>query len=282
MTTISAKLVQELRERTGVAMGKCKEALVEAQGDMEQAIQILRKAGIAGAVKKEGRDTKDGAIGIGQSAQAVSLVEINCETDFVAKSDAFQEFLQQLCSEAAVKATASVEQLMDFASAKDPTLTNEQLRALLIQKLGENIRVRRVAVLRKGADRSIGVYSHMNGKIVCAVELEGASTEETLAREIAMHCAAEAPEFLQPEDVPPTVRAQEEEVARGQVKGKPEHMMAKIVEGKLNAYYDQVCLPRQKFVKDPSLTVGQVVEKRAKEIGQPLRIVRFYRWQVGV
>jgi elongation factor Ts len=282
MAQITAELIKELRERTGVAMGKCKEALTEAGGDLEQAIQVLRKAGIAGAVKKEGRDTKDGAIGIGTSDKAVALVEVNSETDFVAKSDTFQEFLQQLAQQAAERQPGTVEALLEMPSVKDPSLTNEQMRALLVQKLGENIRVRRVAVLPRGPELSVGVYSHMGGKIVCAVEIEGSAGEEALAKDIGMHCAAEAPEYLNPSDVPAQVRESEEEVARGQVKGKPENMMAKIVEGKLNAFYDQVCLARQKFVKDPSLTVTQVVEKRGKEIGHPLTLVRFVRWQIGV
>jgi elongation factor Ts len=278
---ITAEKIKELRDRTGVAMGKCKQALTEASGDIDQAIQVLRKAGIAGAVKKEGRDTKDGVIGVGQSDRAAALVEVNCETDFVAKSDTFQEFLEKICHEAAASCPASVEALMESKSPIDPSLTNEQQRALLVQKLGENIRVRRLAVLRHQDNRSIGIYSHMGGKIVCAVEIEGSSGEESLAREIAMHCAAEAPEYLSPEEIPPQVRSSEEEVARGQVKGKPEHMMSKIIEGKLNAFYDQVCLTRQKFIRDSALTVAQYVEKRGKEIGKPLKIVHFIRWQIG-
>lgn len=282
MAQITAELIKELRERTGVAMGKCKEALTEAGGDLEAAIQVLRKAGIAGAVKKEGRDTKDGAIGIGNSAKAVALVEVNSETDFVAKSDTFQEFLSELSQESAERLPGSVEALLEMPNKRDTSVTNEQMRALLVQKLGENIRVRRVAVMPRGPELSIGVYSHMGGKIVCAVEIEGSSHEEALAKDIAMHCAAEAPEYLNPSDVPAQVRAAEEEVARGQVKGKPENMMAKIVEGKLNAFFDQVCLARQKYVKDPALTITQVVEKRAKETGKPLKLVRFIRWQIGV
>ena len=281
MAQITAELIKELRERTGVAMGKCKEALTEAGGDLEAAIQVLRKAGIAGAVKKEGRDTKDGAIGIGFSPKALALVEVNSETDFVAKSDTFQEFLSELSHEAAERLPGSVEALLDMPNKRDSSVTNEQMRALLVQKLGENIRVRRVAVMPKGPELSIGVYSHMGGKIVCVVEIEGSSDEETLAKDIAMHCAAEAPEYLNPSDVPAQVRASEEEVARGQVKGKPENMLAKIVEGKLNAFFDQVCLARQKYVKDPALTITQVVEKRAKETGKPLKLVRFVRWQIG-
>jgi elongation factor Ts len=282
MAQITAELIKELRERTGVAMGKCKEALTEAGGDLEAAIQVLRKAGIAGAVKKEGRDTKDGAIGIGNSAKAVALVEVNSETDFVAKSDTFQEFLSELSQESAERLPGSVEALLEMPNTRDTSVSNEQMRALLVQKLGENIRVRRVAVMPRGPELSIGVYSHMGGKIVCAVEIEGSGQEESLAKDIAMHCAAEAPEYLNPSDVPAQVRAAEEEVARGQVKGKPENMMAKIVEGKLNAFFDQVCLARQKFVKDPALTITQVVEKRAKETGKPLKLVRFIRWQIGV
>lgn len=282
MTAVSADKIKELRDRTGVPMGKCKEALTAAHGDMEEAIQILRKQGIAGAVKKEGRDTKDGLIGVGQSSSNVAVVEVNSETDFVAKSDAFQDFLQQLCTVAAEKGTSNVDELMAQPSATDPSSTNEQVRAWLMQKLGENLRVRRVADFKKGNDRSIGFYRHMGGKIVCVVEIVGSDAEQDLAKEIAMHCAAEAPEYLNPSEVPENIRAQEEDVARSRMQGKPENMMAKIIEGKLNAFYDQVCLLRQKYIKDPSLSVEQVVEKRAKEVGKSLKVTRFLRWQVGV
>lgn len=280
MTQVTASLIKELRDRTGVAMNKCKQALDEAQGDIEQAIQVLRKAGIAGAVKKEGRDTKDGAVGSARSNNAVALVEVNCETDFVARSDDFTKYLHTLSTVAAEKAIKDLEQLLQQPS-EDAAISLEQRRALLIQKLGENIQVRRLTLMPLHGDNSVGVYSHANGQIVCAVEIQGSADAEALAREIAMHCAAEAPEYLQPSDVPESAIAVEREVAAEQVKNKPADIQAKIIEGKLNAFFDQNCLLRQKYLRDPSLTVAEYVAKVGKEHNQQLQLVSFIRWQIG-
>lgn len=281
MTQVTAELVKELRARTGVGMGKCKEALEQANGDMELAIANLRKAGIASAVKKEGRETKEGLIGFADKERAVALVEVNAETDFVVKNDLFQKFVNELAEEIAKTVPASVEAFLQQPYPKDPSLTIDQHRAVVIQSIGENIKLQRLALFEKANDRSIGVYSHMGGKIVTVVVLEGTSGEEALAREIAMHTAAESPQYLTPAEIPASVRAQEEDIAREQVKGKPANVMDKIVEGKINAFYDQVCLERQKFVKDPSVTIEQLVQKRSKEINKPLKLLRFVRWQVG-
>lgn len=278
---VTAEMVKELRARTGVGMGKCKEALDQAGGDMELAIANLRKAGIAGAVKKEGRETNEGLIGIAETPSAIALLEVNAETDFVAKNDSFQKFLNELAEEAAKTSPASVEAFLAQTFSKDPSLTIDQHRAVVVQSIGENLKVQRLAVLKKGSDRSLGTYSHMGGKIVTFVEILGSSGEEALARDIAMHIAAEAPHYLDPSEVPAEVKAQEEDIAKGQVKGKPENMIAKIVEGKMNAFYDQVCLLSQKYVKDPSVTIEQLVAAKAKATGKDLKVKRFLRWQVG-
>lgn len=281
MTQVTAEMVKELRARTGVGMGKCKEALEAAKGDMELAIANLRKAGIASAVKKEGRETKEGLIGNYEGDHAIALVEVNSETDFVAKNEGFQKFVLELAEEASKTNPASVESFLEQHFSKDPSLTIDQHRAVIIQKIGENLKVQRLALFPKKPDLSIGIYSHMGGKIVTVVEIAGASGEETLARDIAMHIAAESPTYLVPDEIPAGVKAQEEDIARSQVKDRPENVMEKIVEGKLNAFYDQVCLTRQKYVKDSSLTIAQLVEKRANEVKKPLTIKRFIRWQVG-
>lgn len=278
---VTAEMVKMLRERTGVGMGKCKEALDQAGGDMELAIANLRKAGIASAVKKEGRETKEGLIAAFETEKAVAIVEVNSETDFVAKNDKFQGFLKELAEEAARTMPISVEAFLQQPYSKDSSLTIDQHRAVVVQSIGENLKVQRLAVAKKGPDRSLGIYSHMGGKIVVFVELEGAAGEEALARDIAMHIAAEAPQYLEPSEIPQEIRSSEEDIAKGQVKGKPENVMAKIIEGKLNAFYDQVCLTRQKFVKDPSTTIHALLEKRSKEINKPLKIKRFIRWQIG-
>lgn len=283
MTThkITAEMVKELRERTGVGMGKCKEALEQAGGNMERAIDHLRKAGMASAVKKEGRETNEGAIGAAESKTAVALVEVNAETDFVTQNEKFKQFLHDVALEAAETKPSSLEEFLGQKCIKDPSLTIDQYRALVIQSLGENIQIRRLAVLPKNEKFSIGFYSHMGGKIVTAAALSGGKGHEGLARDIAMHIAAESPEYLRPNDVPAEIRTREEEIARAQIQGKPANMIDKIVEGKIKAFYDLVCLVCQKYVKDSSITVEQLVEKEAKQQGKSLAIEKFLRWKVG-
>lgn len=278
---VTADMIKELRERTGVGMGKCKEALDQVGGDMEKAIDFLRKAGMASAVKKEGRETKEGLIGAGEGKHAVALVEVNAETDFVTQNEKFKEFMNGLAHEAAAVKPASLEVFMSQPYSKDRSVTIDQYRALVIQSLGENIQVRRLIVLDKASDISIGLYSHMGGKIVTVVVLEGGSGNEALARDIAMHVAAESPDYLKPTDVAQDVRAREEEIARSQVQGKPANIVDKIVEGKLKAFYDQVCLLGQKYVKDSTITITQLLEKEGKRLGKPITIRSFIRWKIG-
>ena len=277
---VTAEMVKELRERTGVGMGKCKEALDIASGDMEKAIDNLRKSGMASAVKKEGRETREGLIGIGESANSLSIVEINAETDFFTQNDKFREFLKEVAVIAAEKKPSSLEELIHLPAKHDSSISIDQYRALVMQRLGENMQIKRVLILPKLSSSSWGVYSHMNGKIVTAVELGGVG-QEALAKEIAMHVAAEAPEYLFPSEVPQEVKAREEEIAKAQVQGKPANIVDKIVEGKLKAFYDQVCLAQQKYVKDNAITITQLLEQEGKKLGQTLTLSRFIYWKVG-
>lgn len=275
MSSVTPQMVKELRDRTGVGMGKCKEALDAVAGDMEKAIDFLRKAGAASAVKKEGRETNEGIIGFSENETGIAVVEVNAETDFVIQNEKFKAFVQVLAEQALKEKTSSLESFLK-SSYKGQTV--EELRIELVQSMGENLQIRRVHFMKKNAGASYGLYSHMGGKIVTAVELSSSATASAVAREVAMHAAAEAPEYLSIEEVPQELKMREEEIAREQVKGRPENIMGKIVEGKMNAFYDQVCLPRQKFVKDPSLTVAQYIEKEAKGA----TLTAFIRWQMGV
>jgi len=278
---VTPDMVKELRERTGVGMGKCKEALDQAQGDMEKAIDLLRKAGMASAVKKEGRETKEGMVVTAESKDTIALVEINAETDFVVQNDRFKQFAQDIAKEAAETKPASLEAFIEQKFSKDPSLTIDQYRAIVMQSLGENIRIRRLELFPKSSNDSIAIYSHMGGKIVTLVDIQGGAGQEALARDIAMHIAAESPDYLTQEEVPSDIKAREEEIARGQVAGKPAAIMDKIVEGKLKAFYDQVCLLRQKYVKDNAITVADLVANEGKRLGMPLTVRRFVRWQIG-
>lgn len=278
---ITAAMIKELRDRTGVGMGKCKEALEEANGDMELAIANLRKSGMASAVKKEGRTANEGMIGFAESGSTVAVVEVNAETDFVVRNDRFQSFLNAIAGEIATSKPTSLEDFLKQRYSKDPTLSIDEFRATEVQAIGENIQIRRLATFTKTPSKSIGVYSHLGGKIVTLVEIEGSNEEVNLAKDIAMHVAAAHPEYLSPEKVPHSIIEGEKEIAKSQIKGKPDNIVEKIVEGKINAYYDAVCLNRQKYIRDDSISINDLITQRAKESGKPLSLVGFMRWSVG-
>ncbi|NGX50324.1 MAG: Elongation factor Ts [Chlamydiae bacterium] len=278
---VSAQQVMELRKRTSVGMSKCKDALVEAGGDMEEAIHILRKKGMASAVKKGVRETNEGVVGYAENAQGAYLVEVNVETDFVIQNDRFKEFMKNISDEALAAQPSSIEEFLKQKYSKNQSLTIDEYRAEIVHTLGENIQIKRILDFKKGSDRSLGIYSHMGGKIVTAVVLQGASDQEKLAREVAMHVAAEAPDFLKPEDIPEDVKAKEEEIARSQLKNKPPEIMDKIIQGKMRAFFEQSCLIRQKYVKEPSMNVADFVASEGKKAGKELTVVEFVRWQIG-
>jgi elongation factor Ts len=261
-------------------MAKCKEALDQANGNMEEAISILRKSGVMSGVKKEGRTTKEGTVVSYETAYVVAIAEIDAETDFVVKNEKFQEFCHNIVQEVALTKPASIEAFLEQKYSKDKELTIDQYRSLLIQVIGENIIIRRVMFIEKNSSTSIGVYSHSGGKILTAVVLQGQG-EEGLAREVAMHVAAASPEYLSPEEVPSEVVAQEKEIARGQVQGKPEQIIEKILVGKLNDFFGTCCLTRQKYIRDSSVTVADMVSKEGEKKGKKLQIIRFLRWAAG-
>lgn len=281
MTVISPAMIKELRDRTGVGMGKCKEALEEAQGDMELAISNLRKAGLASAVKKEGRATNEGMIGFADSPKTLAIVEVNAETDFVVKNDRFKDFLDNVAKEIAETNPESLEVFLKQKYSKEPSLTVDEFRATLVQTIGENIQIKRLKTFAKSPDVSIGVYSHLGGKILTVVVLEGASSEEALAKDIAMHIAAASPDYLSPEEVPAEVLNHEKEIVRSQIQNKPKDIIEKIVDGKVNSFFDQVCLTRQNYIRDDSLKIQDLVNKRAKEINKSLKLKSFIRWNIG-
>ncbi|MCF7806280.1 MAG: translation elongation factor Ts [Simkaniaceae bacterium] len=279
MSNVTASMVKELRDRTGVGMGKCKEALDKANGDIEEAINILRKAGMASAVKKESRETNEGMVNFVEDDHSIAIVEINAETDFVVQNERFQEFAKMVAEELLKHQSTDLDQFLTCQTSSGMTV--DECRAEQIQSLGENLRIRRIELIKKPANHSFGVYSHMGGKILSLVEIAGSDQEQELARGIAMHVAAEFPEYLSPEEVPADIKAREDDIARNQVQNKPANIQDKIVEGKLNAFFDQVCLIRQKYVRDPSMTIEQVIAAKGKQEGKALTLHRFLRWQIG-
>ena len=281
MAQVTAQMIKELRERTGVGMSKCKAALEESNGDMELAISNLRKAGMATAVKKEGRTTNEGQITVKESDDTLVIVEINAETDFVVGNDRFQEFLNNIAEEANKTKPESIEAFLKQPYSKDESLTIDEYRGTIVQTIGENIQIRRLKTFAKNSNHTFGVYSHMGGKIVVVVEVTGSGDEGAFARDVAMHIAAASPEYLSPEKVPAEVVDYEKEIAKSQMKGKPENIMDKIITGKMNSFYDEHCLLRQKYIKDDSLSISDLVNKRSKESGKELVISDFTRWSIG-
>jgi elongation factor Ts len=282
MTAVTAQMIKSLRDRTGVGMIKCKNALVESEGDIEGAIALLRKAGIASAVKKESREAKEGAIDFVENTNAIGIVQMNAETDFVVNNEKFRDFLHVMAEEMSVGNATTLEAFIAAPFSKEAGKTVDEKRKEMISVLGENILISKVIFLKKESDVSYGIYSHMNGKILTLVEIAGSSDEQDLAKDIAMHAAAEAPEYLSADDIPKEIKAQEEEIAKSRVPaGKPAEIVEKIVSGKMQAFYNDVCLVNQKYIKDNSTSIQNLVSSRGKEVGKELKVKGFYRLQIG-
>lgn len=268
---VTTALIKELRESTGVGMMDCKKTLMEFDGDLEAAADDLRKKGLAKADKKASRIAAEGKIAIGKAADGRSvLVEVNCETDFVAKDDSFAAFADQAAALAATLPGDDVNSLMG-TSADGSTL--EEVRAALVAKIGENIQVRRIAG-RGGSGTTTGAYIHMN-RIGVLVELEGGNEE--LCTDVAMHVAAMNPPYATQDDVPTEDVEKERAFLASQVEdsGKPAEIVAKMVDGRLNKWFSESCLVSQTYVKTNDKTVGKLLEENgAKMIG-------FTRVEVG-
>lgn len=260
---VTTAQIKELREVTGAGMMDCKKVLTEFDGDVEAAAEELRKKGLAKADKKASRVAAEGKIAMAKVGGRSVLVEVNCETDFVAKDVSFSNFADQAAEAAAALNDEDVEALM-AASVEGGTL--EDVRAGLVSKIGENIQVRRVAA--RGTDETTtGAYIHMQ-RIGVLVEIEGGSPE--LCTDVAMHVAAMDPAYATKEDVPPEDIAKEREILTAQVadSGKPEEIIKKMVEGRLNKYLSENCLVSQQYVKTNDRTVGKLLEENgAKMIG---------------
>lgn len=278
---VSSEMIKELREKTGIGMSKCKNALVRADGSIEKAIEILRKEGEMASIKKSARTAKEGLIGCMDAEDKIGLIEVNCETDFVAQNERFKVFTSDLANQIALS-PASKEEFLKQKFIADESMTVEECKNNLIQKFGENIQIKRVEVIDKNKDYSYGIYIHMGGKIVTVVEVEGDSEEMEMAKNIAMHVAASSPEYVSREKVQESVLEKEKEIIRSQIKNKPEHILEKIVDGKLQNFFENFCLLDQKYVKNTDITVKQYVEQYSISKKKTLSIKRFWYWKVGV
>ena len=257
---VTAALVKELRERTGAGMMECKKALVETNGDMEAAIELLRKTGLAKADKKAGRVAAEGKIAEALADGKAVLVEINSETDFVAKDENFAAFADKVAEAALALDSEDVDALK---AANLDGQTVEEARQALVAKIGENVQVRRLT--RIDTAGVIGSYVH-GGRIGVLVELEGG--DEELARDLAMHVAALNPAYATADDVPADVLAKEKEilVAQAQDSGKPPEIVEKMVEGRLRKHLAEITLVGQPFVKDGDVTVGKLLEQKGASV----------------
>jgi elongation factor Ts len=263
MAEVTAQMVKELRERTGSGMMECKKALVETNGDLDAAVELMRKQGLAKADKKAGRVAAEGTIVVERSAdgkQAV-MVEVNCETDFVATGPDFRAFADNVARTALETGAADAEAL---GRTKVGGATIEETRRELVAKIGENITVRRVAPLHADGDR-IAVYLH-GTRIGVLVDMKGG--DEELARDVAMHVAASRPVCVDESGVPADLLAKEREIiaAQSQQEGKPANIIEKMVEGRLRKYLAEITLVGQPFVKNPDQTVGQLLKERGASV----------------
>ena len=269
--SITAAMVKDLRERTGAGMMECKKALVETSGDIDAAIELMRKTGLAKADKKAGRTAAEGLIAIAGSAdnKQVAVVEVNCETDFVAKGDEFPAFCNDVAKLALDKQLADVDSLLAATMANGSTVA-ETLKGL-IAKIGENMNVRRVSLV---AGDVVASYSH-GSRIGVVVSMEGG--DEALGRDIAMHIAASRPQAVSADEISQDLIEKEKEIFTAQAaeSGKPAEIIEKMIDGRINKFLKEITLLGQPFVKDPDTTVEKLLK------GAGAKVVSFTRFEVG-
>lgn len=281
MAQITAALVKQLREETGIGMMECKKALTENDGDIQQAILWLRERGMSRAAKKSGRTTAEGVVKVmtTEDGKTGVLVELNSETDFSAKNEEFQAFAEAVTKTALNTGAANVEELKEATLEGGSSKVGDALTAL-IAKVGENMTLRRVE--RVSSETGIVVpYSHMGGKICTLIRLEGATGEkvEELGKDLAMHAAAASPKYLNSSEVPADLVSQEEELARKKLleEGKPADKVEMILKGQISKFYKEICLLDQGFIKEPKKSVSAIV----KESGTGVELASFIRMQLG-
>ncbi len=286
----TAKDVQSLRERTGCGMMDCKRALVASEGDIEKAIEFLREKGLAAADKKSGRIAAEGIVyaTVDEAKKVGVVIEVNAETDFVAKNDSFKEFVTE-CANIVVNCNpADVDALLNTVSSDGKNTIAEVLREKILV-IGENIKVRRFARL----EGNVCTYIHGGGRIGVMVKFD--TTDDVaskdgfneFAKDIAMQIAASSPSYLTSADVPADVLAKEKEILMAQIAndpktaGKPEMVIAKMVEGRIGKYYKENCLVDQAFIKDPDMNVAKFIDAKSKEFGGSITVCEFVRFEKG-
>ena len=279
---VTAALVKELREKTGAGMMDCKKVLTETDGDLEKATELLRERGIAKAAKKSGRIAAEGVVEayVSEDGKVGAVVEVNSETDFVAKNEEFKQFVMDVAKQIVKNNPKSVEDLLAEPSISVEGKTVNEVLIDKIAKIGENMTVRRFARFET-TNGLIEKYIHGDGKIAVLVNMENGNKE--LAKDICMQIAAARPEYVSREQVPAERLEKEKEILKAQTmnEGKPEAIAEKIVEGRMNKFYSEICLLDQPFVKDPDKTVGQLLTELIAKIGENIVIRRFVRYERG-
>ncbi len=272
---ITASQVKELREKTGAGMMDCKKVLTETNGDEEKAIELLRERGIAKAAKKSDRIAAEGLVEtyISEDGKVGVVVEVNAETDFVAKNEEFRSFVKDVAEQVAKENPVDVEALLNQKSIRESDKTVSEVLTNKIATIGENMSIRRF--VRFETNNLLESYIHGDGKIAVLVEMENGTPE--LAKDICMQIAAARPEFLDRASVPADRLAKEMEILKAQAmnEGKPAEIAEKVVQGRINKFYSEVCLVEQEFVKDPDIKIGKLVESKGA------KIVRFARFEKG-
>jgi elongation factor Ts len=271
---ITAQLVKELREKTGAGMMDCKKALVETDGDMEKANDFLREKGIAKAAKKGDRIAAEGLTSILVEGNKAVILEVNSETDFVAKNEGFQTLVKELANHILVNNPESVEAALEQTMENGAKVADHINAA--IATIGEKLSLRRFEVVTKTDSDAFGAYLHMGGRISVLSVLEG-TTDEEAAKDVSMHIAAINPKYVSRDQVDSSELEREREVLTQQAlnEGKPEKIVAKMVEGRINKFYEEICVNEQAFVKNPDVKVGQFVESKGGKIQS------FIRFEVG-
>ncbi|HDW7727016.1 TPA: elongation factor Ts [Staphylococcus aureus] len=274
MATISAKLVKELRKKTGAGMMDCKKALTETDGDIDKAIDYLREKGIAKAAKKADRIAAEGLVHVETKGNDAVIVEINSETDFVARNEGFQELVKEIANQVLDTKAETVEALMETTLPNGKSV-DERIKEA-ISTIGEKLSVRRFAIRTKTDNDAFGAYLHMGGRIGVLTVVEG-STDEEAARDVAMHIAAINPKYVSCEQVSEEEINHEREVLKQQAlnEGKPENIVEKMVEGRLRKYLQEICAVDQDFVKNPDVTVEAFLKTKGG------KLVDFVRYEVG-
>lgn len=288
MAEVTSQMVKDLREKTGAGMMDCKKALAETSGDMEQAIDWLRKKGLSQAAKKSSRVAAEGLVGVATDATSGAVLEVNAETDFVARNETFQAFVET-ASKLTLGAKGDIEKLKAMAFPGESRTVAEQLTHL-IATIGENMNIRRAATLSV-SQGVVTSYIHTAakpgmGKIGVLVALESTGNKDALTqlgRQIAMHVAAAKPDALSTDAVDPAALEREKGIYREQAaaSGKPADIVEKMVMGRIRKYYEEVVLLEQPYIMDDKSKVSQAVEKAAKEIGAPVKVTGFVRFALG-